>query len=222
MSVLRNKSLDRIALTLVALIFVVLPPATCFAQQTSVPGSSQELDQLLASKDSGLLTDWRLVGPFGKNNEFQKAWAPERDQLRKRIYGDHFAINLQFASGKFELPLHSPKNGTFYASSEVWLPNGGEWRIYAETAGTMTVFLDGKPALHRDTHERDLQTTSQVIHIERGTHRVLVKFTAAASPFHLAVMPQTGGLRKRNNKPNIHVAAESEYTSAELKLPQLP
>jgi hypothetical protein len=194
-------------------------PCKLFAQQVSVSGNTQELDQLLASKESGLLTDWRLVGPFGKTSEFAKAWAPERDQLRKRIYGDHFAINLQFANGKFELPLHSPKNGVFYASSEVWLPNGGEWRIYAETAGTMTIFLDGKPALHRDSHKRDLQTTSQVVHIDHGTHRILVKFEYDAAPFHLAVMPQTGGLRKRNNKPNIHVTQESEYTSAELRFP---
>ena len=209
--------LHRFVLAIVALAFVCLPHNVL--AQISVSGSTQELDQLLTSKDSGLLTDWRLVGPFGKTSEFAKAWAPEHDQLRKRTYGDHFAITLQFANGKFELPLHSPKNGVFYASSDVWLPNGGEWRIYAETAGTMTIFLDGKPALHRDIQARDLQTTSQIMHIERGTHHVLVKFTAAAAPFHLAVMPQTGGLRKRNNKPNIHLAPESEYTSAELRWP---
>ncbi len=213
---------NRIRLSFVCTIFTLVLacyPIQSSAQQTSIPSTSQELDQLLASKDSGLLTDWKLVGPFGRSNEFEKTWAPERDQLRKRTYGDHFAINLQFANGKFELPLHSPKSGIFYASSEVWLPNGGEWRVYAETAGTMTVFIDGKPALHRNAQERDLQMTSQVVHIERGTHHVLVKFTSAAAPFHLAVMPQTGGLRKRNNKPTIHVSVESEYTSAELRYP---
>jgi hypothetical protein len=206
-------------LAITILIFACLASVSLSAQQISISGDAQELDQLLASKESGLLTDWRVVGPFGKATDFGKSWAPERDQLRKRTYGDHFAINLQFANGKFELPLHSPKNGVYYASSEVWLPNGGEWRIYAETAGTMTIFLDGKPALRRDAKERDLQTTSQVVHMERGTHRVLVKFNATAAPFHLAVMPQTGGLRKRNNKPNIHVAAEAEYTSAEVLWP---
>jgi hypothetical protein len=217
MSAFKRIRLHRLVLATFVLTFACLP---LFAQQTSFSGSTQELDQLLASKDSGLLTDWRLVGPFGKTSEFAKAWAPEHDQLRKRTYGDHFAINLEFPNGKFELPLHSPKNGVFYAASEIWLPNGGEWRIYAETAGTMTIFVDGKPALHHDAHQRDLQTTSQVVHMEHGTHRVLVKFEAAAAPFHLAVMPQTGGLRKRNNKPNIHVAPESEYTAAELRWPQ--
>lgn len=219
MSAKKRNSPHRTAIVLIALILSAL--ATGFAQQTSIPGTSQELDQLLVSKDSGLLTDFRVVGPFGKTSDFNKVFGPERDQLRKRTYGDLFAINLQFATGKFELPLHAPKNGVFYASSEVWLPNGGEWRIYAETAGTMTVFLDGKLALHRDAQQRDLRTTSQVVHIERGTHRVLVKFTATAAPFHLAVMPQTGGLRKRNNKPNIHVSLESEYTAAELHWPDL-
>jgi hypothetical protein len=216
MSASDKTRLHGFVMAVLSLIIACLPLSTLLAQQPSTTDSAQELDQLLASKESGLLTDWRLVGPFGRAADFAKAWAPEHDQLRKRTYGDHFAITLQFSTGKFELPLHSPKNGIYYASSEVWLPNGGEWRIYAETAGTMTIFLDGKPALHRDAMERDLKTTSQVVHMERGTHRVLVKFNATAAPFHLAVMPQTGGLRKRNNKPNIHLAAESEYTSAEL------
>jgi hypothetical protein len=219
MSASKKNSLHRNAFILVLIVLTCL--ATAFTQQTSIPGTSQELDQLLISRDSGLLTDFRVVGPFGKTSDFNKIFGPERDQLRKRTYGNLFAINLQFATGKFELPLHAPKNGVFYASSEVWLPNSGEWRIYAETAGTMTIFLDGKPMLHRDSQHRDLQTTSQVVHVERGTHRVLVKFTATAAPFHLAVMPQTGGLRKRNNKPNIHLAAESEYTSAELHWPSI-
>jgi hypothetical protein len=190
------------------------------AQQAEKLKSGTELDQLLASKESGLLTDWRLAGPFGKSSEFAHRWAPEHDQLRKSRYGAEHVINIQFASGKFELPTRTPRNGIFYASSEVWLPNGGDWRLYAETAGEMTVFLDGKPAVHRSGKGLDLQTTSEVVHLERGTHRVMVKFNATAAPFHLAVMPQTGGLRKRNNKPNLHVSPEAEYSSAELRWPQ--
>jgi hypothetical protein len=214
MSGIQRTRLRLFVLATFVLIFVCFP-ARQFAQQSS----TQDLDQLLASKESGLLTDWRVIGPFGKTSDFKRVWEPERDQLHKRRYGNDFVISLQFASGKFELPLHAPRNGVFYASSEVWLPNGGDWRIYAETAGVMTVFLDGKATLHRNGTERDLQTTSQVVHMERGTHRLLVKFAGAAAPFHVAVMPQTGGLRRRNNKPNIHVAPESEYTSAALEWP---
>ena len=61
--------------------------------------------------------------------------------------------------------------------------------------------------------------TSEVLHLEHGNHRILVKFVATAAPFHLALMPQTGGLRKHNNIPSIHVSAESQYTSAELHWP---
>lgn len=193
------------------------------AQQPSVTASSStpELDQLLASRESGLLTNWSLAGPFGKSSQLSGTFAPERDQLGKQRYGTEKVRSLQFASGRFELPADSRQNGVFYAASDVWLPNAGEWRLYAETAGEMMVFVDGKISLQRQNSDHDLQTTSQVMHLERGTHRIVVKFTAAAAPFHVAVMPQTGGLRKRNNKPNVHITPESEYVSAELRWPDL-
>ncbi len=207
-----------------AIFFVIvtcLAPAL-LAQQTTKSASSADLDQLLVSKDSGLLTDWRLVGPFGKTADFERIWAPERDQLSKLRYGSDRVLSFEFVTGRFELPAanaHKPK-GIYYASSEVWLPNGGDWRLYAETAGGMVVFLDGKPAIRRTGKKHDLQTTSEVVHLAHGTHRILVKFEAAAAPFHLAVMPETGGLPSRNNKPHIHRTPESQYTSAALHWPE--
>ena len=206
---------------LVITVFTCLAPSL-LAQQINKSASSAELDQLHVSKDSGLLTDWRLVGPFGKTDDFEHIWAPERDQLSKPRYGTDRVQSFEFVTGKFELPAaaaHKPK-GIYYASSEVWLPNGGDWRLYAETAGAMIVFLDGKPAIHRTGKKHDLQTTSEVVHLAHGTHRIVVKFEAAAAPFHLAVMPETGGLPTRNNKPHIHTSPESQYTSATLHWPK--
>lgn len=213
----------RIRLATVLLIAcAVFCPDRLGAQQTlTSPAIAPELDQLLASKESGLLTDWRVAGPFGKTLDLTRAWDPERDQLRKQHYADSSVSTLQFPTGKFDLPAKFRRNGVFYASSEVWIPNSGEWRVYAETSGGMVVFVDGKRLLQRSAGPEDLKTTSEVLHLEHGNHRILVKFIAAAAPFHLAVMPQTGGLRKRNNKPNVHVTAESEYTSAELHWPAL-
>jgi hypothetical protein len=134
-------------------------------------------------------------------------------------YGDKRVATTQFPTGKFELPARFPRNGVFYASSEVWIPNAGEWRIYAETAVAMVVFVDGKQVIERSVAKNDVSTTSEVIHLQHGTHRVLVKFVANASPFHMAVMPQTGGLRKKNNIPDLQRKAESQYTSAELHPP---
>jgi hypothetical protein len=207
--------------TALLIAVVVVCPNGLRAQRaaTSLPSTAPELDELLASKESGLLTDWRIAGPFGKYGELEKSWAPERDQLRKTHYGDKKVETTQFPTGKFVLPERFPKKGVFYASSEVWIPNGGEWRIYAETAGTMVVFIDGKQVIERSSDKNNLSTTSEVIHLQHGTHRVLVKFTANASPFHLAVMPQTGGLRKKNNIPDLHQKVESQYTSAEVRPP---
>lgn len=213
-------SLRRIVFAIALLAaLAVLCPDRLAAQRTASLSSNAaaELDQLLASKESGLLTDWRVAGPFGKTGDISASYAPERDQLRKLRYNDMQVWNLQFATGKFELPAKFPRVGVFYASSEVWLPNAGEWRVYAETAGSMMVFVDGKRLMQRSAEKDSAQTTSEVMHLEHGTHKILVKFVSAAAPFHVAVMPQTGGLRKRNNKPNIHVTAEQEYTSAKLE-----
>ncbi len=211
-------SLRRILLSILLLAgCAVLFPDRLAAQRTASIPSNSALDQLLASKESGLLTDWRVVGPFGKSADLLKAYPPESDQLRKLHYEHRQVWNLQFATGKFELPARFPRHGVFYASSEVWLPNGGDWRVYAETAGSMVVFVDGRRLMQPSGDKESLQTTSEVLHLEHGTHRILVKFAAESAPFHVAVMPQTGGLRKRNNKPNLHVTAEQEYTSAELR-----
>jgi hypothetical protein len=208
--------LSRAMLLVIALSFVCMALPSAFAQRSK---DSADLDQLLISKDSGLLTDWRVVGPFGKSSELRHVWAPERDQLRKGRYGTDRVQKFQFATGEFVLPATVKRPGIFYASSEVWLPNGGDWRLYAETAGEMIVFLDGKAVIHRNVKQKDPHTTSEVVHLDRGTHNVLVKFTAAAAPFHLAVMPETGGLRKHNNIPSVHRSAEAEYTSAALHWP---
>jgi hypothetical protein len=211
----------RLTLSILVISFACLAQ-TLLAQQITKSATSAELDQLLVSKDSGLLTDWRLVGPFGKAPNFSRTWAPERDQLAKSRYGTDRVLAFEFVTGKFELPqaaAHKPR-GIYYASSEVWLPNGGDWRLYAETAGEMIVFLDGKQVIHRIGKKHDLQTTSEVVHLVHGTHRVLVKFEATAAPFHLAVMPETGGLPKHNNIPKLHRTPESQYTSASLHWPQ--
>ncbi|HEU5403682.1 MAG TPA: hypothetical protein VFU86_20170 [Terriglobales bacterium] len=202
----------------VTLLLTCLVP-NVFAQQALSAASSSDLDQLLISKDSGLLTDWRFIGPFGNTAEFARTWAPERDQMAKTHYGHDRVLNLQFVTGKFELPVARKGKGIFYASSEVWLPSGGDWRIYAETAGEMVVFLDGKSTIHRTRHE-DMQTTSEVVHLGRGAHHIMVKFNAAAAPFHVAVMPETGGLPGRSNKPNIYRSPETQYTSAALHWPE--
>ncbi len=211
----------RFTLAILVVAFTGLTQAL-LAQEITKSATSAELDQLLVSKDSGLLTDWRLVGPFGKTADFRHAWAPERDHLKKSRYGADRVLSFEFVTGKFELPAaaaHKPK-GIYYASSEVWLPNGGDWRLYAETAGEMIVFLDGKPIIHRSGKNHDLQTSSEVVHLAHGTHRVLVKFNAVAAPFHLAVMPETGGLPKHNNIPKLHLTPESQYTSAALHWPK--
>ncbi len=194
---------------LTSLLFLFVP---AWAQKTAA--ASPELDELLSSKESGLLTDWRILGPFGHSDDMHRVWAPERDQLRKKQYGSKSVVTRQFVSGKFELPEQMDRSGVYYAASELWLPSAADWRVYAQTAGAMAVFVDGKQVLETSQPAEALHTTSKSVRLARGTHRVLVKFAASASPFHVAVMPETGVMPKRNNKPQVHISPEAQYVPA--------
>ncbi len=204
--------------------FGLWPVLACFmllclpAQAQKTTAAAPELDQLLASKESGLLTDWRVLGPLGHSTDLDHIWPAQRDQLRRKQYGSQKVVTRQFASGRFELPESVSGTGVFYAASELWLPSSSDWRVYAETAGAMIVYIDGKQIMETSSHAAVLHTTSETLRLERGNHRVLVKFAAQAAPFHIAVMPQTGVMPKRNNKPQVHLTPEAQYVPASFEI----
>ena len=177
-----------------------------------------EFEILQQSRESGLLTDWRLIGPLGKlpNVDFDRKFAPEFDSLQQKKYGSRKVEYFQFSTGKFTIPKYLRQEGIFYASSKVFLRSGGEWRLRVETPGTMQVFIDGKLAVTRDDRRSTLpEIILETQHLEGGDHTVMVKFVAAAAPFRIAIMAPTGGLRRRN-KPMLHAGPESQYVSAAL------
>ena len=180
--------------------------------------SARELNELMSARESGLLTDWRVVGPFGLHPsiDFDRQWAPERDQIRKSGYGSRKVESFQFADGQVKLPAYLARDGVFYASSHVYVRSAGDWRLFLESGGTIEVFIDGDKVLTRDDRNA-LQPTnlrSNLI-LSRGDHRILVKFLNGAAPFRLAIMAPTGGLRPHPNIPNFH-ASDSGYASAAL------
>jgi hypothetical protein len=177
-----------------------------------------ELNELVSSRESGLLTDWRLVGPFGLHPliDFDRRWAPERDQIKKRSYGSRKVEFFQFANGQVKLPSYLARNGVFYASSQVYLRSDGDWRLFLESGGMIEVFIDGQKVLTRDDrHVLQPQSLRSDLTLSRGDHRVLVKFLNGAAPFRLAIMAPTGGLRPHPNIPSVH-ASDSDDVSAAL------
>ncbi|HYG97882.1 MAG TPA: DUF3857 domain-containing protein [Terriglobales bacterium] len=143
------------------------------------------------TRDAGLLTDWRVVGPFGKypNLAFDQTWAPERDGMSQSVYGGVTAERFQFATGTFELADYVPSTGVMYAASEVTTPESGAWILRVESPGSLQVFVDGVLALSKD--DRFHATPELVwksVQLSAGTHRVMVKFLPTAAPFRVAVL----------------------------------
>jgi hypothetical protein len=179
-----------------------------------------EFETLFQSRESGLLTDWKIVGPLGRypNTDFDRAFGPEQDGLTKKSYGSRPVRSLQFVNGRVELPKGVQRTGVFYAAADVDLRSGGEWRLWVESPGTLEVFIDGKRAMLKDDRKMmQPQVLWEMRRMDDGLHRVVVKFLASALPFRVAIMPPTGGVKKRNNKPGLHAGAEGEYVSVALR-----
>ena len=179
-----------------------------------------EFETLFQSRESGLLTDWKMVGPLGKypNRDFDRTFGPEQDGLTKKSYGSRPVRSVQFVNGRVELPDGAQRNGVFYAAADVDLSSGGEWRVWVESPGTLEVFIDGKRAMLKDDRKlMQPQVAWEMRRMDDGVHRVVVKFLASALPFRVAIMPPTGGVKKRNNKPGLHAGAEGEYVSVALR-----
>ncbi len=94
----------------------------------------------------------------------------------------------QFPDGNLALPGQSSRKGVYYASTQVTLPASGDWALRVESAGTLIVFVDGKPALTRDDRFRSQPAiVSARMKLAAGRHAVLVKFLPSASPFRIAL-----------------------------------
>jgi len=184
------------------------------------PNVSPETDQLLQSHESGLVTDWKLLGPYGKHpqSDFRRAWAPERKKKQKADAGDE-CTTLRFSNGQFVLPP-SAAEGVYYARAYMYLFSEGDWNVWAESANAIQIFVDDVPVLLRPGAEQDtMHAVHESVHLSRGKHSILAKFVREAAPFRVAVMPPTGGLRQKHNVPVYEIAPESLVLSAALREP---
>jgi hypothetical protein len=178
-----------------------------------------EVDQLLQSREAGLITDWNLLGPYGKREQtdFQRAWAPEHPKKQKAD-SKRERKTLRFPSGQFVLPTNAA-NGVYYASARVYLFSDGDWNVWAESANTIQIFVDGVPVLLRPAEQDATRAVHESVHLSRGQHSILAKFVREASPFRVAVMPPSGGLRHKRNIPLHEIAPESLVLSASVRQP---
>src|SRR6476620_4236770 len=178
-------------------------------------GASIDLD--MAAHSSGLLTRWRIVGPFGRydNVDFERHFLPETERfLREQYAAEQDSIILKnehrgataaksepphtivperfwFRDGMIALPEYFPSSGVFYAASEVDLATAISSRIDVLSSGTYEIFVDGKSALLHDARSAMAPSRdSSSLFLVAGHHRILLKFTPDATPLSIALHPQ--------------------------------
>lgn len=172
--------------------------------------SVPDAQMLEESREAGLLTDWHMDGRFGHGSreEFVRAFAPEKEAAKAQLKQPE-RYELVFPEGQFTLPpaLASQK-GVFYAESSTYLSSSGDWNVYLESGAEAAVFVDGKRVVQ--SGPKAAGVLRGTIHAESGYHSVMVKFTAQAAPFRVAILPPNSGSRRKNNTPYLQAAPVSE------------
>src|SRR4051812_6028768 len=133
------------------------------------------IDPDTAALSGGLLTRWRIAGPFGRYNnvDFERRWLPETERsFRQRYASEQDRVPLTnedsgtadmkantphttiperfwFRNGMIVLPQYFASSGIFYGASEVEVA-AGTARIDVLSSGTYEVFVDGKSRLLHD------------------------------------------------------------------------
>lgn len=178
-------------------------------------GANIDLDTVAHS--TGLLTRWRIAGPFGHYNnvDFERHFPPETEQhFRERYSTEEDSPVLKtehidpatvkadplrtviperfwFRDGMITLPEYFPSSGVFYAASDVDLAAGTSTRMDVLSSGTYEIFVDGKSVLLHDArYAMAPSRDSSSLSLVAGHHRILLKFTPDAAPLSVALHPQ--------------------------------
>jgi hypothetical protein len=166
-----------------------LRAALIAAGDDGLPG----IDRAVLARESGLFTDWRVAGPFGRfaNVAFDKSWPAERDGLASTEYDGRQIEEFRFANGTFRLPDYFSPDGVLYAASRLTLTTAEARIVRVESPGTLAVLVDGRTVLTKDDRfEATPETVSARLQLSAGPHDVVVKFITSAVPFRIALVPE--------------------------------
>ncbi|HET9284439.1 MAG TPA: DUF3857 domain-containing protein [Candidatus Angelobacter sp.] len=174
-----------------------------------------DLDQ--ATRSAGLLTRWRIAGPFGEYNnvDFERRWPSEVDQLSQEQYLDEvspagppeavrkkaaisgepaktiWTERFWFRDGMLSLPDYFSSPGIFYAAGEVEIPTSQVFQVEVLSSGTYAILVDGEEALQHDSrYTTGASRYSGSLRLSAGRHHILVKFTADATPLSVGLHPK--------------------------------
>jgi tetratricopeptide (TPR) repeat protein len=167
-----------------------LNAALLHAAMDGAPG----LDPEALARASGVLTEWRIVGPLGRHPllDFDQPSISPNDDLTQASYDNRAVGNFEFPDGIISLPPYLPTRRTFYAAGHFASLAAGAWSVRFESAGPLEIYLDGKRVLRQDAGLRGTRVHgSAIVDLAAGPHRVMAKFAGAATPLRIAVSPST-------------------------------
>jgi len=187
-----------------------------------------DLDQ--ATRSAGLITHWRIAGPFGQysNVDFERRWTPETDQLSQGQYANEViqtapadaarkkpastsdtsktvqTERFWFRDGMLSFPDYLVAPGVFYAAGEVETPGSQTFQLEVLSSGTYAVVVDGRETLLRDSRSANGSSRNSVsLKLSAGRHRILLKFAAEAAPLSLAAYPRFTTTARTPNLPLV-------------------
>ena len=155
-----------------------------------------DLDETADS--AGLLTQWRIAGPFGhfSNLDFNRKWPPEAGAYWTATTSSF--ERFWFRDGMLSFPEYLSAPGVFYATTEVQSGSNGLSQLDVLSPGPYIVFIDGRQVLSMDSRYRTgANRNSVAIHLTQGRHRVIVKLTSDATPFSADLHPAFSSSRQR-------------------------
>jgi len=172
------------------------------------------LDLAALAADAGIVTRWRVYGPFGSrpNVDWEQRFEPEWRPLAAS-YSGRATEEFQFLDGNVALPGYlRERDGIFYAEARVETAHS-DVIVRLETAGTAQIMMDGETVLAKDDR---LRASPQIRHVRlrlaAGSHRVLVKFLASAQPWRLSLTSAPAAAPKPRALPAL--PAEQRYLRA--------
>ena len=156
------------------------------------------LSLLANSHAAGLITDWKLAGPFGKYSyaDFDRSFSPELDSLKDSVSAGHPVERVRYADGSLALPDYFSHGGVFYAASTITFQAPVTRILSVDSTGTVQLFIDGKSTIRKDDRFRDgPEVVLSSIRLTAGPHTLLVKFISDALPMRIALLPETAPQR---------------------------
>lgn len=178
------------------------------------------LDLDKTAQSAGLLTHWRIAGPFGQfsNVDFERRWPPESTQFWNAA--SHLE-SFWFRDGMVPLPDYFSGNGVFYAESEVSTGANPVSQLDVLSPGPYAISFDGQPVLVKDSRFANKGNRESIpLHLTPGPHRIVVKFTPDAAPFSLDLHPlfarKSGGSLALSKTGEDYVSALLAYFRGNL------